>query len=307
MRLQLGNRFGVVPQEWMGRLFWVIVWIVVLVFVAPRLVVGAEPPPPVWRTDFDAAMREAEQKKLPLVMHFYASWCGPCQKMEQTVFASPAVKNMLATRFVAVKLDSEKNPHLVRRYGFEMLPTDMAIDPLTGKVLVMHEGYLDLNAYQKLVHQAESAFQKAHPPTPVAVEPGSGAGGVQLGDPEPVVGLDGYSPVAIMKSRQWVRGSAKYPWDHKGIVYYLSSREELLEFRKSPESYAPKMLGCDPVILTINGRAIAGSPDFAAFYDDELYLFQSDDRRQQFKANPQKFIKLQQALKAGQIERTAVR
>ncbi|MFO1040934.1 MAG: thioredoxin family protein [Planctomycetaceae bacterium] len=299
MRALQGNRLGAVPHEWATRLFWVIVGLI-LFLVGPRLVVGAEVAP-FWRTDFDAALREAEQKKLPLIMHFYADWCGPCQKMEQTVFASSAVQEMLSTRFVAAKLNSEKNQRLVHRYGFEILPTDMAIDPLTGKVLVLHEGYLDQAAYVKFANQVETAFIKAHP------KPLPGEDGTELGEPEPVVGLDGFSPVAIAKSREWVRGSARFPWDYKGIVYYMSSREELLEFRKSPEAYAPKLLGCDPVILVQTDRAIAGSPDFAAFFDDELYLFKSDEQRKLFKKNPQKFTKFQQAVKVDQIDRTELR
>jgi len=311
MRALHGNRFGAVPQEWMSRLFWALVWIVVLVFVAPRLVVGAEPGS-MWRTDFDSALREAEQKKLPLMMHFYADWCMPCQKMEQTVFATSAVKEALTTRFVAVKLNSESNQQLVRRYGFEILPTDMAIDPLTGRVLAMHSGYMDQAAYMKLAQQTEANFRKAHPVTPqadpaVPQPKADGPDGSELGEPTLVVGLNGFSPVSIVKSRTWVRGSARYGWDFKGVMYHLASREELLEFRKSPESYAPKMLGCDPVILWETDRAIAGTPDFAAFYDDELYLFKSEERRKQFKSNPEKFTRLQQAVKVDQIERTVMR
>ena len=313
MRVLQGNRFAAVPHEWKSRVFWAAVWIVVLFFVAPRLVVGAEPQ--IWRTDFDAALREAEEKKLPLLMHFYADWCMPCQKMEQTVFNASAVRELLTTRFVAVKLNSEKNQHLVRRYGFELLPTDMALDPLTGRVLTMHSGYLDQAAYIKLAQQSEARFQKAHPPQPVnpaagttgSTTDGNGGTAPQLGEPVPIVGLDGFSPVSIMKSRQWTRGSARFAWDYKGVLYHLSSREELLEFRKSPESYAPKFLGCDPVILWETDRALPGSPDFAAFYDDELYLFKTEQRRKQFKGNPQKFTKLQQAVKVDQIERTVLR
>lgn len=299
MRALQGNRYGVVPHEWAARLFWGIVAFI-LFLVGPRLVVGADIAS-FWRTDFETALREAEQKKLPLMMHFYADWCGPCQKMEQTVFASSAVRQMLATRFVAVKLNSEKNQRLVHQYGFEILPTDMAVDPLTGKILALHEGYLDQAAYVKLATQVETAFQKAHP------TPDPGSEGLELGDPEPVVGLDGYSPVAIMKSRKWVRGSASYPWDYKGIPYHMATREELLEFRKSPEKYAPKFLGCDPVLMVQRDRAIAGSPDFAAFYDDELYLFKSDQQRQLFKKSPQKYLKFQQAIKPEQIDRTELR
>jgi YHS domain-containing protein/thioredoxin-related protein len=305
MRALLSHRLGVVPQSWLGRLLWVIAWLMFLVILAPRLVVGADAT--LWRTDFDAALREAEEKNVPLVMHFYADWCMPCQKMEQTVFNSTPVRDQLTTRFVAVKLNSEKNQHLVRRYGFDILPTDMAIDPLTGRVLTIHSGYMDQPAYMKLLKQAETTFQQAHKPKP-SLEPGTDpANTAQLGESQPVIGVDGFSPVAIMKSRKWVRGSARYAWDYKGVTYHMSSREELLEFRKYPEYYAPKLLGCDPVILVKSDRAVAGSADFAAFYDDDLFLFKSDEHRKQFKANPQKYLKIQQAIKADQIERTAVR
>ncbi len=313
MRTLQGHRFGVVRPEWVARLFWAAVWIVVLVFVAPRLVVGAEPPR-VWRTDFDAALSEAEEKKLPLLMHFSADWCMPCQQMEQSVFASSLVKEMLATRSVVVKLNFEKNTRLVHFYGVKFLPTDIALDPQTGRVLASHSGPLDQAAYLKWAQQSESRYLAAHPKP---VNPDEKLAGskpdvivgtvAHLGDPAPLVGLDGYSPVSIMKSRKWTRGSVSFAWDYKGVLYYLSTRDELLEFRKSPESYAPKLLGCDPVVLWETDRAICGSPDFAAFYDGELFLFKTEERRKQFKANPQKFTKLQHALKVDQIDRTAIR
>lgn len=301
MRALQGHRSGHVPHEWMVRAFWALAWITVLILVAPRLVVGAEPK--IWRTDYDAALREAEEKKVPLIIHFYADWCGPCKRMDQTVFSSASIKEMFATQFVAVKVNVDHHQNLVQRYGVETLPGDVAVDPQTGKVLARHEGILDLNGYTKLAQQSEVTYRKAHPVSTTA-ETGDGP---ELGDPKPVVGLDGFSPVAIMKSRKWIRGSGKFAWDHKGVAYYMTSREELLEFRKSPESYAPRLLGCDPVILWETDRAIAGTPDFAAFYDGELFLFKTDERRKQFKANPEKFTKLQQALKADQIERTAMR
>jgi YHS domain-containing protein len=307
MRTLQTHRDGAVSQEWTARLFWAVVLVVVLTFVAPRLVVGAESQ--FWRTDFDAALREAEEKKLPLMMHFYSDWCVPCKQMEQTIFANASVKEMLTTRFVSVKLKNDKYQHLVRQYGFNMLPTDMVIDPFNGKVLVLHSGSISMNEYVKLAQQAEARFKAAHPVPvePDPVNPSETTEEPTLGEAKPMVGLDGFSPVALVKSRKWNRGSARFAWDYKGVLYFMSSREELVEFRKSPELYAPKFLGCDPVILWETDRAVSGTPDFAAFYNEELFLFKTADRRKQFKSNPQKFIKLQQALKVDQIERTAMR
>ena len=332
MRRLVDRGGGLTTAQWMGRGLWFLAWIV-LVARASQSVVGAEPSP-VWRSDFKAALLEAEQRRLPLLVHFYADWCMPCQRMERDVFTSPKVKEFLGTHFVAVKLNSDNHQDIVRRYGVETLPSDLVIDSLTGKVLVLHSDFLDTTRYLSLATQAEARFIQVHaadlkpdngievaatdkPRTgnsgpgnatsPAATPQPTKVGEVELGDPQPVVGLDGFSPVALAKHRKWTRGSARFAWDHKDVMYHFSSRAELLEFRNDPDAFAPKLLGCDPVILWETDRAVAGDIQYGAFFDGELYLFKTDERRKQFKAQPDKFIRLQHALKIDQIERTAMR
>ncbi len=306
---------GVSRVQWAGRGLWFLAW-VALVATASRIVVGAEPST-VWRTDFKAALLDAEQKKLPLLVHFYADWCMPCQRMEREVLTAANVKEFVGSRFVAVKLNSDHHQDLVRRYGVEMLPSDVVIDSQSGKVLLLHSDFLDKTRYIQLVAQGEAQFAKIHAAKlkqggdaeagdPNQTDAGH-SGEAVLGDPQPVVGLDGYSPVALAKHRQWTRGVARHAWDYKDVTYYLTTREELLEFRNNPESFAPKLLGCDPVILWETDRAVAGDIQYGAFFDGELYLFKTDERRKQFKAKPDKFIRLQHALKIDQVERTAMR
>ena len=304
--------------QWAGTGLWFLAW-AALVAMASRTVVGGEPST-VWRTDFKAALLEAEQKKLPLLVHFYADWCMPCQRMEREVLTAPSVKEFVGSRFVAVKLNSDHHQDLVRRYGVEMLPSDVVIDSQSGKVLLLHSDFLDKMQYIQLVTQGEAKFTKVHAArlkqgggTEAGVETQTGAdvagkiGEAVLGEPQPVVGLDGFSPVALAKHRKWTRGVARHAWDYKDVTYYLTTREELLEFRNNPEAFAPKLLGCDPVILWETDRAVAGDIQYGAFFDGELYLFKTDERRKQFKAKPDKFIRLQHALKIDQVERTAMR
>lgn len=309
---------GVSTGLWVRRGLWFLAW-AVLVAAASRTVVGGEPSA-VWRTDFKAALLEAEQKKLPLLVHFYADWCMPCQRMEREVLTAPAVKEFVGSRFVAVKLNSDRHPDLVRRYGVEMLPSDVVIDSLTGKVLLLHSDFLDKTQYIQLVTQGEAKFAKIHAANlkqgdaavagseaPAGADVTGSAGEPELGEPQPVVGLDGFSPVAIAKDRKWTRGVARHAWDYKDVTYYMTTREELLEFRNNPEAFAPKLLGCDPVILWETDRAVAGDIQYGAFFDGELYLFKTDERRKQFKAKPEKYVRLQHALKINQVERTAMR
>lgn len=318
MRTLTDRDSGISPGQWAIRVMWFLGW-AALVLMGSRTVVGAEPSS-VWRKDFKAALLEAEQKQLPLLVHFYADWCMPCQRMERDVFTAPAVKEVVGTKFVAVKLNSDHHQDLVQRYGVETLPSDVVIDSLTGKVLVLSSNFLDKTQYIQLATQAQAKFLKIHEATlkkdeEPAVEPQPSSdvvpvvkiGEPTLGEPQPVVGLDGFSPVALTKNKKWVRGVARFAWDYKDVTYYLSSREELLEFRNSPESFAPRLLGCDPVILWETDRAVAGDIQFGAFFDGELYLFKTDERRQQFKAKPEKYIRLQHALKIDQVERTAMR
>lgn len=115
-------------------------------------------------------------------------------------------------------------------------------------------------------------------------------------------GLRGFSPVALVTNRRWVRGEARFASDYKGFIYYMASSAELEQFRESPDRFAPQVLGCDPVILDITDRAVPGDIRFAAFFDDELYLFVSDKSRQAFKDDPERFVRTKHVLKVDELD-----
>lgn len=74
---------------------------------------------PIALTDqnFDRYLTRSE---LPLVVDFWAPWCGPCQMMAPAYEQAAARIEPLAR---LAKVDTEQNPMLAQRYGIRSIPT----------------------------------------------------------------------------------------------------------------------------------------------------------------------------------------
>ncbi len=57
---------------------------------------------------------------VPVLVDFYADWCGPCQMMTPIL---QQVNNQLKDRLRIVKIDTEKYTELASQYGITALPT----------------------------------------------------------------------------------------------------------------------------------------------------------------------------------------
>jgi YHS domain-containing protein/thiol-disulfide isomerase/thioredoxin len=119
------------------------------------------------------------------------------------------------------------------------------------------------------------------------------------------VALDGYCPVTLRTTRLWKIGSKEFSIEHDGQTYYFTSSEKRAEFKAHPTRYAPRLLGCDPVVLAESDLAIRGSTQFGAFFDGNLFLFESAESRAKFRKTPTRYSNLKQVVKPEDVKKIA--
>jgi thiol-disulfide isomerase/thioredoxin len=89
------------------------------------------------------AKARAAQLQKPLLVHFYANWCLPCQWMDQHTFADPGVSTHLQ-RYLAIKVDVDELRGYTDKevYGVKFLPTILIFNA-SGVVVARFEETLD--------------------------------------------------------------------------------------------------------------------------------------------------------------------
>ncbi len=131
---------------------------------------GAPRAPLAWAELSAATLAKAKAERRFVVLDGSAEWCHWCHVMEATTYHDPAVAALLASRFVAVKVDIDARPDIGERYGDWGWPATVIFSP-DAEELGKYRGYIAPADFLEILKGVVAAGDKAAAAERVSVTP----------------------------------------------------------------------------------------------------------------------------------------
>lgn len=93
-------------------------------------------------------LKQAKVENKPVFIDFYATWCGPCKQMAETVFTDEELAAYYNSRFLCLRVDIDKFPKLAEKYQIHSIPTLVFLDA-KGKEIRRLDGGMPI---RRLLH-----------------------------------------------------------------------------------------------------------------------------------------------------------
>lgn len=242
-----------------------------------------------WHTDFAVARAEAQARNRPVWIQFTGPWCPYCQRMERETFVDPEIVAQARDELVPVKLRGDVEESLAQSFGIETLPSAVILKP-TGEVIARQEGFLDAREFHTFL---SGALERQGRPARIATKGRAKTNGVDSqtarSSRAAEVGLAGYCPVTLLRSRRFQPGQERLAVRYDGMEYWFSGPDTRAEFLKEPETYLPVNRGRCVVSLVDRGESVAGDTRSGVLYHGRLYLCADAAARARFLKDPARY------------------
>lgn len=90
---------------------------------------------------------EVIQSEIPVLVDFYATWCGPCKLMGPIL---SEIKSKMGDRVTILKIDVDKNPEISQQFEVQGVPTLVIFKQ--GKVKWRQSGVIPAQQLQQVLN-----------------------------------------------------------------------------------------------------------------------------------------------------------
>src|SRR6202030_1000504 len=118
------------------------------------------PEPVKWSGwDNDLFTRATAEKRF-VILDLEAVWCHWCHVMEKTTYADPKVEDMLASKYLPVRVDQDANPDLSSREAGDAVATTRARQTLDAAIALIDPVWGGVFQYSEAGSWAHPHFEK---------------------------------------------------------------------------------------------------------------------------------------------------
>ena len=110
-----------------------------------------------WLSDYNVARKEAAERGRPILLDFGTEGCLWCKKLDQSTFRDGMVAALLNDKFVALRVDADRDASLTQTLRITQFPTIVLAAP-DGKILGVLEGYQEAPALAERLQKVAAAY-----------------------------------------------------------------------------------------------------------------------------------------------------